>query len=119
MDDCAKRRYNVIIVRYLLTSLGLNLEFLDHIVEADGGHLKGSTEPMFDLGAYKFKYLNTGKSTPEEYFMNSCIDEVHELEQLRTSTKRLRTILDAKYEKADLNKVLKNQRKHLIEEQCN
>ena len=51
--------------------------------------------------------------------MNSCIDEVHELEQLRTSTKRLRTILDAKYEKADLNKVLKNQRKHLIEEQFN
>ena len=30
---------------------------------------------------------------------------MHESKQVRTSTKRLRVILDAKYEKSDLNKV--------------
>ena len=32
--------------------------------------------------------------------------------KLCTSTKQLRVILDAKYEKADLNKVMKNQFQH-------
>ena len=43
--------------------------------------------------------LNTGKITHKESFMNSYIEEVYELEQARTFTKRLRIILDAKYEK--------------------
>ena len=37
----------------------------------------------------------------------------------RTSTKQLREILDAKYENADLNKVMKNQCQHLTETQSN
>ena len=44
--------------------------------------------------------------------MNSYADEGYELGQVRTSTKKLRTILDAKYEKSDLNKVMKNQCQH-------
>ena len=43
----------------------------DEVVEADGGPFKESSAPMVDLGMHKFKYLNTGKLTPEESFMNA------------------------------------------------
>ena len=44
----------------ILTELGLNLKFSEHVIEADDGNFKGSTTPMVDLGTYIFKYLNTG-----------------------------------------------------------
>ena len=47
--------------------------------------------------------------------MNAYVEWVHESEQVRTSTKTLRVILDAKYKKADLNKVMKNQFQNLTE----
>ena len=72
---------------------------------------------MIDLVTHKFKYLSTGKITPEEYFMNSYVYELYESEQLGTSTKLLSTILDAKYENIDLNKFMKNKFQNLIEEQ--
>ena len=34
--------------------------------------------------------------------MNAYAEEIHESEHVRTSTKQLHVILDAKYEKADL-----------------
>ena len=45
--------------------------------------------------------------------MNVYTEEIYELEHIRTSTKWLRVILDAKYEMEDLNKVMENQRQHL------
>ena len=62
---------------------------------------------MVDLGAYEFKDLNTGKIIPEKLFTNYYAEEIHELEQVRTSTEKLCVILDAKYEKADFNNVMK------------
>ena len=56
----------MILVQYILTELGLNLEFSENVIEADYGNFKGSTTPMVDLGTYLFKYLNTGEITPEE-----------------------------------------------------
>ena len=41
------------------------------------------------------------------------------MEQFRNSTKQLRVLLDAKYEKSDLNKVTENQFQHLTEVQHN
>ena len=67
-------------------------------MESSDISLKGSTLPMIDLGTYKFKDLNKGKITPQEYFMNYYVDELYELEYVRTPTKQLFTILDAKYE---------------------
>ena len=52
VDDSAKGRYDTILGRYLLTDLGLNLKFSDHVIEADDGPFKGSTAPMVDLGTY-------------------------------------------------------------------
>ena len=57
---------------------------------------------MVDLGTYQFINLNAGKFTPKEFFMNDYAEEIDELYQVRTSTKRLCTILDAKYEKANI-----------------
>ena len=54
---------------------------------------------MVDLGTYIFKAFNRGKVTPEESFTNAYVEEVYELQHVRTATKRLRVILDAKYEK--------------------
>ena len=70
---------------------------------------------MIDLGTYSFKYLNTGKITPEELFMNSYVEELYESEQVLNYNKRLCKILDAKYENSDLNKLMKTQCQQLTE----
>ena len=62
---------------------------------------------MIDLGTYKCKDLNKGKIIPEEYLMNAHVQDVFGSEHVRTPTKQLRTILDAKYENTDLNKSTK------------
>ena len=69
---------------------------------------------MVDMVTYEFKDLNIGKITPEYSTMNACVEEIHELEKVCTSTKQLHVILDAKYYKADLNEVMKNQCQHWI-----
>ena len=51
----------MIIGRYLLSELGLNSKFPEHVIEADDGPFKESTAPMVDLDTYIFKYLNIGK----------------------------------------------------------
>ena len=61
---------------------------------------------MVDLGMHKFKYLNTGKLTPEGSFMNAYTEEKYKLEQIHPDNKRLRVILYAKYEKSNLHKVM-------------
>ena len=64
----------MILGRDILTGLGLNLKFSDHVIKADDGTFKGSTFPMIYLGTYNFKYLNTGESTTEESFTNAYIE---------------------------------------------
>ena len=50
---------------------------------------------------------------PEESFINSYVNKCLESNIKIISTCRLRRILDAKYEKADLNKVMDKQCQHL------
>ena len=52
-------------------------------------------------------------------FTNSYVTEVYESEHVRNATKHLRLILDAKYEEADLHKVMENQCQHLTMTQRN
>ena len=49
VDDSAEGRYDMILGRYLLTALGLNIEFYDDVIGVDGIPLKGSMEPMVDM----------------------------------------------------------------------
>ena len=58
VDYSAKGGYDMILGRYLLTELWLNLYLSDHIVEADDRLLKRSLAPMAYLGMYGFKDLN-------------------------------------------------------------
>ena len=97
IDDSAKGRYDMILGRDLLIYLGLNITFYDHIIEADDGPFKEYTTTMVDLGSYEFKYFITGKVTPEELFTNAYTEEIHESQQVRISTKKLRVLLDDKY----------------------
>ena len=66
VDDSAKGRYNMILRRYLLIELVLNLKYSEHVIKAVDGTFNRSTTPMVNLGKYIFKDLNTGKITPEE-----------------------------------------------------
>ena len=52
---------------------------------------------MVDMGRYEFKYFKRGNITPEESFMNNYAQKLYELENVYTSNKLLRVILDAKY----------------------
>ena len=119
VDDSSEGRYGIISGHNILTELGLNLKLSEHVIEADDGTFNGSTTPMVDLGTYAFKDLNQGKFTPEYFFTNSYVEEVYESEHVLTATKQLRVILDAKYEKLDLHKVMENQCQHLTISQRN
>ena len=44
----------LILGKYLLTALVLNLKLSGHVIEAYDGPLKGSTTPMINLGTYAF-----------------------------------------------------------------
>ena len=55
MNYSTKGIYVVILGRYLLTDLVLNLKLSDHVIESYDGPLKGSTATMADMGTYEFK----------------------------------------------------------------
>ena len=65
VDYSAKGRYNMILGKYLLTELGLNLKFSEYVLEANDVPFKESTTSVVDLGMYVFKYLNIEEITPE------------------------------------------------------
>ena len=65
VDESTKGGYNMILGRDILTELGLNLKFSEHVIEADYGNFNRSKTSMVDLGAYIFKDLNIGKFTPK------------------------------------------------------
>ena len=69
---------------------------------------------MVDLSTYIFKDLNTDLIKPGKYFTGACVEEVYELEHVRTATKQLRVILDEKYENSDLHKVMESRCQHLM-----
>ena len=74
--------------RDLSTSLGLNLNFSDHVIKSYDVPLRGSSAPMVDLVTYEFKDSNVRKITPEYLFMNDYAKK-HESEQVHTSIKKL------------------------------
>ena len=77
VDESSKVRYDTILGRDILTALGLNLKFSYHAIESDDEIFIGSTASMVEMGVYEFKYLNKGKITPAESFMNSYVEEEH------------------------------------------
>ena len=108
VDDSTKSRYNINLGIHLLTALRVNLNFSEYVINVNDGPLKGSSAPIVDQGAYEFKDLNIGKITPEWLFTNAYTNEIYKSEQVCTSTKILRTTLNAKNKKSDSSKAMKN-----------
>ena len=71
------------------------------------------------MGTYECKYLSTGEITHEESFTDAYVKEVFESEHVRTAKKLLHVMLNAKYEKSDLHKVMETQFHHLTMTQFN
>ena len=46
----------MILRRYLLTALVLNIKLSERIIEVDDGPLKGSTAPLVDLVTCEFNF---------------------------------------------------------------
>ena len=71
---------------------------------------------MVDVSNYKFKPITDKAVKQEESFINLYVDKCLESENTISSTRWMRRILDAKYKKADLIKVMTKQCQHLNDE---
>ena len=78
----------MILGRYILTSLWLNIKLSKHILKADDGTLKESTALVVVLGTYELKKLDTGKITLAELVTKAYTEEINESVKVRTSNKR-------------------------------
>ena len=96
----------MILVRDLLTALGLDLKFSDNVIIGGEGPYEGCLVPMVDLSNYDLKYITV---KTEEYFINLYVKECLESKSAISSTFRMSRILGAKYEKDDLNTVMTKQ----------
>ena len=67
---------------------------------------------MVDVKNYEFNILTTETVKPEESFINAYVIECFESESSISATRKMRRILDAKYENAYLNKVMTEQCQH-------
>ena len=57
MGGLDKGILNMVLGRYLLTELLLNIKIYKHVIKSGDGPLKGSIAPMLDLGTPKFTVL--------------------------------------------------------------
>ena len=102
VDDSTAGRYNMIISRYLLTKLGIDLKFSTNTIQCSKGSYQGCTTPMVNLDYYDFEPINIKMCTfLEGSLLNAYVKKFRESEPLCTANNRLRTTLDANYENAD------------------
>ena len=118
MDNSSKGIYGIFLVRDILTVLRLNIGSPKYLIEAVDWLMKVTTSPMIDLGLYRFKYLNKGR-----LYLSNLLQMIMWTKNMNWRKSMLiqnnLTILYDKYEKADLNKVMKNKWQNLTEEQHN
>ena len=114
VDESTNCRYKIILGRDLLTTLGLDLKFSENVIIGGEGPYEGCSAPMVDVKKYNFKSITDKTVKPEESFLNLYVNECFESDNTISSTRIMRRILYAKYEKADLNEVMNKQcQKHL------
>ena len=63
MDDSTESRYDIIIRKYLITDLGIDMEFSGNIIQCGKLPHQGWEAPMARLNEYDFKTVN-GKMRP-------------------------------------------------------
>ena len=95
----------MILSRDLLTSLGTDIKFSENNIITVEGLYEECSAPMDDLSST----LNTQKVVKlEELLINFCADECLTFEGSLRFMRRMHKFLDAKYEKADIKKLLQN-----------
>ena len=94
----------MILGRDLLTALVLDLNFSSNIIIGGDGPYEGCSAPMDDLINYEFKPLTEKIVKLEEFFINSYVNKCLGFKRTISYTRRIRIILDAEYEKANLKK---------------
>ena len=57
VDESTNGRYEMILVIYLLTALGLDLKFSYNVIIGGEGPYKGCSAPMADVSNYNFTYI--------------------------------------------------------------
>ena len=57
MDKQTNSRYDIILVRDLINSLGLDFKFSDNVVIGSEGPYEGLSAPMIDISNYDFTYI--------------------------------------------------------------
>ena len=106
VDDLQKNsRYDMIIGQDFLLELKLDLCLSDYMIKGNGGTYEGCTNPM--------KY-------PSNLYYDTSFrnEELWESEHVRDSKRRTCRILDAKYQKVDLSKIVSNSKHLKNNEQC-
>ena len=89
VDDSAEGRYRMILGQDLLTDLELDLNISKQVILVGDETYKWCTDPMVDMSDYDYKYLNLKDNVKqEESFMDACVEEVFEYENISSSTKR-------------------------------
>ena len=103
----------MILGRYLLTALRLDLKFSKNIIIGVEGPYEGCYKSMVDVRNYNFDIITAKTVIPEDFSINLYVDEFLESESAISATRRILSILYAKYEKADINKVMNKQFQHI------
>ena len=96
LDNQNNSRYDMILVRYLIHALGLDIKFSENIIFGGDVPYQGCSAPMVDLNNYKVKSLTEKIVKPEKSFINLYVNECLESESTISSTSRMRIILDTK-----------------------
>ena len=103
----------MILGRDLFTALGLYLQFSENVIMGSDGTYEGWSTPMIDVSNYYFKPLIEKIVKLKESFINAYVNNFLESEGTMSSTRKMSILLDAKYQKVDLNKVMAEQCHHL------
>ena len=87
-------RYIMILVRYLLTALGLDHKLSDNIIIGVNGPYEEVSSAMVDVSKHDFTYLTEKTVKTKESFINLYVDKCLEYKSAIISTRRISRILD-------------------------
>ena len=79
----------MILSKYLLTALGLDLEFSKHVIIGGDGPYEGCLEPIADITDYGFKPSTDKSIMTEESFIIIYVNECFKSEITVSSTCRM------------------------------
>ena len=71
VDKSTNGRYDMILGRYLLTALVLDIKFSDNVIICREGPYEGCSEPMVDVSNYGYKSI-TDKPLNKKNILLTC-----------------------------------------------